>query len=171
METKVINAKVKEEYMGIFDEILSTNIDDHTKFQLLDSLSKTILAGEKILNICVGKDTLKKHDIVVITLYRKILEQSDGIFILLDHDSNSGLTSTLRSLYETSIGFQFIFQDESLFEKRAISYYVSFIQEQLVWTKKGIKSGELSRIYSREELFKKIKKLEDTLKDEPLRYC
>jgi hypothetical protein len=48
---------------------------------------------------------------------------------------------------------QFIFEKENLLANRANSYYVSYMHEQITWAKKAIKSGELSTLYSLEEIY------------------
>jgi hypothetical protein len=155
--------------MSLFEDILSTNIEDATENPNLNTLSKTILAGQKILELSASKDHLKHHDVIIISLYRKVLEQADGLFILLDHDSNSAAISTIRTLYETSIGMQFIFEKENLIANRANSYYVSYMHEQRTWAKKAMKSGELLAKYSLEELKEKVTKFETALANQPLK--
>ena len=155
--------------MSLFEEILNTNIEDWSEYPLLNTLSKAILTGQQILELSASKENIKHHDVIIISMFRKVLEQADGLFILLDHDSNSAATSTIRTLYETSLGMQFIFEDEDLLENRANSYYVSYMHEQITWAKKVIKSGELSTIYTVEELKEKITKFEASLAKEPLK--
>jgi hypothetical protein len=155
--------------LGLFEEIVNTNIGDWTEFPNLNTLSKAIQAGQVILELSASKENIKHHDVIIISLYRKVLEQADGLFILLDHDSNSAATSTIRTLYETSIGMQFIFENDDLLANRANSYYVSYMHEQITWAKKAIKLGELSTVYSLEELKEKITKFEGTLTKEPLK--
>lgn len=155
--------------LSLFEEIQNTNIEDSTESPNLNTLSKAILAGQQILELSASKENLKHHDVIIISLYRKILEQADGLFILLDHDSNSAATSTIRTLYETSIGMQFIFEKEDLLANRANSYYVSYMHEQLAWAKKAMKSGELSDLYTIEELKEKIVKFQSSLSKEPLK--
>ena len=155
--------------MGLLDEILNTNIEDWTEHPNLNTLSKAILAGQQILELSASKENLKHHDVIIISIYRKILEQADGLFILLDHDSNSAATSTIRTLYETSIGMQFIFENEDLLANRANSYYVAYMHEQMTWAKKAMKSGELLAIYSLEELKEKVTKFKSSLAKEPLK--
>ncbi|PAE42781.1 DUF5677 domain-containing protein [Bacillus sp. 7884-1] len=155
--------------MSLFDEILNTDIEDWAEYPNLNTLSKAILAGQKILELSASKENLEHHDVIIISMYRKVLEQADGLFILLDHDSNSAATSTIRTLYETSIGMQFIFENEDLLANRANSYYVSYMHEQITWAKKAMKSGELSTIYTVEELKEKITKFEASLAKEPLK--
>ena len=155
--------------MSLFDEILDTNIEEWTEYLNLNTLSKAIQAGQQILELSASKENLKHHDVIIISLYRKVLEQADGLFILLDHDSNSAATSTIRTLYETSIGMQFIFEKENLLANRANSYYVTYMHEQMTWAKKAIKSGELSSIYTIDELKGKVTKFESSLAKEPLK--
>ncbi|PGY11123.1 DUF5677 domain-containing protein [Bacillus sp. AFS031507] len=155
--------------MGLFEEIVNTNIGDWTEFPNLNTLSKAIQAGQLILELSASKENIKHHDVIIISLYRKVLEQADGLFILLDHDSNSAATSTIRTLYETSIGMQFIFENDDLLANRANSYYVSYMHEQITWAKKAMKSGELSSIYTVDELKGKVTKFESSLAKEPLK--
>jgi hypothetical protein len=155
--------------LGLFEEIVSTNIEDWTEYPNLNSLSKTIQVGQQILELSARKHNLEHHDVIIISMYRKVLEQADGLFILLDHESNSAATTTIRTLYETSIGMQFIFENEDLLANRANSYYVSYMHEQLTWAKKTIKSGEFSTIYSLEELKEKVSKFETSLATEPVK--
>jgi hypothetical protein len=155
--------------LSLFKEILKTDIEDATELPNLNSLSKAILAGQQILELSASKVNLKHHDVIIISLYRKVLEQTDGLFILLDHDSNSAATSTIRTLYETSIGMQFIFENKDLLANRANSYYVSYMHEQLAWAKEAIKSDELSGLYTIEELKEKIANFKSSLSKEPLK--
>lgn len=155
--------------MSLFDEIHNNNIDDWTEYPNLNTLSKAIQIGQQILQLSASKENIKHHDVVIISIYRKVLEQADGLFILLDHESNSAATTVIRTLYETSIGMQFIFENDDLLANRANSYYVSYMHEQIIWAKKAIKLGELSTLYSLEELRGKITKFEATLTKEPLK--
>ncbi|MBT2614436.1 MULTISPECIES: DUF5677 domain-containing protein [unclassified Bacillus (in: firmicutes)] len=155
--------------MSLFEEIQNTNIEDSTDYPNLNTLSKSIQAGQQILELSASKENLKHHDVIIISIYRKVLEQADGLFILLDHDSNSAARSTFRTLYETSIGMQFIFEKENLLENRANSYYVSYMHEQLTWAKEAMKTEELSGIYTKEELKEKVAKFKSSLSYEPLK--
>ncbi|WP_419883955.1 DUF5677 domain-containing protein [Peribacillus sp. B-H-3] len=155
--------------MSLFDAILNTDIEDASGNPNLNSLSKAIQAGQQILELSASKENLKHHDVIIISLYRKVLEQADGLFILLDHDSNSAATSTIRTLYETSVGMQFIFEKENLLANRADAYYVSYMHEQLAWAKEAIKSDEISGLYTIEELKEKIVKFKSSLSKEPLK--
>lgn len=154
--------------MNFFSEIMSTEIEEDNCNPKLSPLSKSILAGQQILEQSTKKENLEQHDIVIISLYRKVLEQADGLFILLDHDSNSAATSTFRTMYETSIGMQFIFEDPAQIENRANAYHVAYIYEQLNWAQKAIRSGELSSLYTIDELKEKVVKFERTLSKKPL---
>ncbi|MFJ7937064.1 DUF5677 domain-containing protein [Peribacillus sp. NPDC096622] len=155
--------------MSLFDEVLKTNIEDWTEYPVLNTLSKAILAGQQILELCASKDNLKHHDVIIISMYRKVLEQADGLFILLDHESNSAATSAIRTLYETFIGIQFIFEKENLLPNRANSYYVAYMHEQLTWAKNAAKYDELSDVYSLEELKERVANFKSSLSKEPLK--
>lgn len=155
--------------MSLFEEILKTDIEDATEYPNLNTLSKAILAGQQILELSASKEKLEHHDVIIISIYRKVLEQADGLFILLDHDSNSAAISTIRTLYETSIGMQYIFEKEDLLANRANSYYVSYMHEQSTWAKQAIKSGEFSDLYTIEELKEKVAKFKSSLTREPLK--
>lgn len=155
--------------LSLFEEIMNTNIEDWKNNPHLNTFSKSIQAGQRILELSASKQDLKHHDVIIISLYRKILEQADGLFILLDHDSNSAAMSTFRTLYETSIGLRFIFEKENLLENRANSYYVSYMHEQLTWAKEAMKTEELSALYTKEELKEKVTKFKSTLSYEPLK--
>lgn len=156
--------------MNLFDETLNRDdIEDAFKNVSLDKLSRSIRAGQKIIETSAISGNLEHHDVVIISLYRKVLEQADGLFILLDHDSNSAATSTFRTLYETSIGLQFIFEDQKLLVNRANSYYVAYMHEQITWAKKAIKLGEFSDLYTLEELKGKIANFKFSLSIEPLK--
>ncbi|MGD6815489.1 DUF5677 domain-containing protein [Metabacillus sp. 113a] len=146
----------------MFDE-LYIEVETHAGFPVLDTISKTIRYGENILKKCVEIKGLKQSDSIILAMYRKILEQTDGIYILVDHGSNSALITTIRSQYETTIGFQHIFEKPQLIEKRALAYQVSYSNEHLHWFKKEINKGDILKRFKIEDLRRRIEFMETFL--------
>ncbi|MRX52924.1 hypothetical protein GJU41_02975 [Bacillus idriensis] len=154
--------------MGIFDVIIDSDYTEDSSLPLMKHLSNCISASERVLRICVGKKDPLTHDMVIISLFRKVIEQADGVYILLDHESNSALTSSFRSLYETFVGLQFILQGGTSLEKRALSYYVSYLHDLIIFIQKSLENKGLETIYTVEEMKDVIKKQENTLTKENL---
>ncbi|MNO87821.1 hypothetical protein D3C76_792520 [compost metagenome] len=78
------------------------------------------------------KTPLEQEDVTILLLYRRLLSQFDGFFILLDHGSLNAAVITARSALETYASLMFIFEDgEEFVEKRAASYYTFYKLEEL----------------------------------------
>lgn len=114
---------------------IPVDIEDALRRPFLNSLSKNLQYSVHILEkiIEVGRKTpFEQTDITILSLYRKLLAQFDGVFILLDHGSLNAAVITARSTLETYASLMFIFEDgEEFVEKRAASYYTFYKLEEL----------------------------------------
>ncbi|EAZ85476.1 hypothetical protein BB14905_14805 [Bacillus sp. B14905] len=111
------------------------DIEDAVSRPFLNSLSKNLQYSIHILEKVMEtrrKTPFEQVDVTILSLYRKLLAQFDGIFILLDHGSLNAAVITARSALETYASLMFIFEDgEEFVEKRATSYYIFFKLEEL----------------------------------------
>lgn len=118
---------VMNEIFSIIDE----DLEDSSEFLNLFSknLKYAIFTYNEILETGQEWET---HDIILLSLFKKLLDQSDGIFILLDHHSYSSCVVSLRATLETYFSISYIFSHkEKYLEKRTLSYGFFVLLEEL----------------------------------------
>ncbi len=93
----------------------------------LHILSKSIQFGEKFLKDLEKRTDLELEHKIVVSLFRKLIEQADAGYVLADHDLEGPLTVIKRSILETYLAIRYILQKEELVKDRAYSYYVGFL--------------------------------------------
>jgi hypothetical protein len=111
---------------------VNQNIDNFEEDEFLNSLSKNIRFGVHLYENILSKNCeYKLSDLVIISLYRKLLELSDGAFILLDQNSLGASKITARSIIEIYLSLAYILEDKNLIEKRALCYFLFHKDEEL----------------------------------------
>ncbi|QVY62081.1 DUF5677 domain-containing protein [Cytobacillus gottheilii] len=144
---------------------IPVDIEDAVRRPFLNSLSKNLQYSlhifEKVLETG-WKTPFEQVDVTILSLYRKLLTQFDGIFILLDHGSLNAAVITARSALETYASLMFIFEDgEDFVEKRATSYYTFYKLEELKHLNDPKVADRISASYSVVEL----QKMKDSIKN------
>ena len=93
---------------------------------------------------------------------RQMFDLSDGIYILVSHNSNDSAISVIRSLFEVEVGLEYLIQEDT--ENRNLQFlffYNKKKEEELLSNKSGTESHKV-----RLEYFKKDKNVnEEMLKD------
>ncbi|AZK47230.1 DUF5677 domain-containing protein [Paenibacillus lentus] len=119
-------------------------------------LSKCISYGDLVMKgIIRDNDKFANTEVIVLSLYRNVLELLDGLYLLVDHNSKSSSIVVLRSLFEASANFSYLLIDHAKIEERANFYYVGFAMEEIKACKKTL-SLDRKGILSAEKLQKKI---------------
>jgi len=136
------------------DIFVTEDIDDFDMRPILNSISKNIRFGISIYEelLKLSHYTYDIHDLVVISLFRKLLEQSDGVFVLVDHNSWSAAYITSRSIIEVYVSLLYIIDDNNLMKKRALSYILFHKEEELKILKKEKTRDILALRYETNEL-------------------
>lgn len=163
--------KSKEGVYSMRENILvSFNIEDASERPFLNSLSKNIRFGlyiyESLLN---HMDELKFSDIVIISLYRKLLELSDGVFILVDHNSQGPANIIARSIVEVYLSLTYITEDKALMENRALCYFLFHKEEELKLLKKQFAYDLLKEKYSETTLSQMKASINGLKKEHPFK--
>lgn len=96
----------------------------------LQKLSKSIIFGEDLLKEIVKEDNLELEHLVIVSLYRKLLEQVDGIFIIADHKQDSASKVMIRAVLETYLALKYILQVKKHIKDRAYCYYIGYVKSQ-----------------------------------------
>ena len=131
----------------------------------LNTLSKAIVFGQELLEEIVTKEKMELEQLVIISLYRKLLEQLDGAFILADHKSDSALKVIIRSSLETYLALSYILQKKKFIKDRAVSYYIGYIISQKKSAEFGLQN--LDRGFPKEIMEAELKRANEVLrKDE-----
>lgn len=129
----------------------------------LEKLSKCIVFGEELLEKFTSEKNLAAEHLVVISVYRKLLEQLDGNFVLADHKLQSASTVMIRATFETYLGLKYILQEKRRVKDRAFCYYIGYYKSQLAAAEysKGHFSAELPK----ERLENTVNAIEKTMND------
>ncbi|MEK5028723.1 DUF5677 domain-containing protein [Paenibacillus sp. FSL M7-1046] len=141
--------------------MLKTEIDrlysDYSEDELKKvHLSKCISYGDLVMKrIIRDNEKFRNTEIIVLSLYRNVLELLDGLFLLVDHNSKSSSVVVLRSLFEASANFSYLLIDYKKIEERANYYYVGFAMEEIKACERAL-SLDIKGSLSAEKLQKKI---------------
>ena len=127
----------------------------------LHTLSDSINFAQQMLSEFAKKENLQVEEKVILALYRKLIEQLDGNFILADHSTDSPSKVMIRAAFETYLGIKYILLEKRRFQDRAYSYYVGSLINQQNTTKELIKNP-LEEI-SKEQIENTMKKVSDIL--------
>lgn len=87
--------------------------------------------GQYLFNLMNTDKNNKKSDTVILFLFRDLLETVDGIQSLFNGSSINISDILFRNMFELSLSLDYIFLDEGLLEKRALSYEVTSIHERI----------------------------------------
>ncbi|MBY9079529.1 DUF5677 domain-containing protein [Paenibacillus sp. CGMCC 1.18879] len=132
-------------YLGYSEE-------DSMKVQL----SKCISYGDFVMKgIVEQNENFTNTELIVLSVYRNILELLDGLFLLADHNSKRSSTVVLRSLFEASANFSYLMIDPQKIKERADYYYVGYALEEIKVCKKAL-SLDKKGILSKKQLEQKI---------------
>lgn len=71
------------------------------------------------------------YSMVIVSLYRKIIELSDGLWVCSDHGLKAPAELNFRGVMEAYLAFEYILNDEHLSERRAIAYRVGYHIHQI----------------------------------------
>lgn len=166
-----ISEKSKEGVHSMSEDILVYhNIEDALERPFLNSFSKNIRFGLYIYeNIFIHKDELKLSDIVIISLYRKLLELSDGVYILIDHNSQGPANIIARSIVEVYLSLTYITEDKVLMENRALCYFLFHKEEELKLLNKRYAYDLLREKYSETTLSQMKASIKNLKKEHPFK--
>ncbi|MFF2885081.1 DUF5677 domain-containing protein [Bacillus toyonensis] len=115
----------------------------------IEELSKSIRFAEKLLMELSRKNDLSLEQKIILSIYRKLIEQVDGNFVLVDHMLAGPSRVVARTAFETLLALKYILLEDELIKDRALCYYVGYIK-------------------SLEKTYKKLKK--NPPKDMPIHY-
>ncbi|TLS35052.1 DUF5677 domain-containing protein [Pseudalkalibacillus caeni] len=116
----------------VYDEKYSHGIEKLAIEAKIEKLEEYVTLGTNLLlDIHKTNRKLKQHDLIIIAYYKKFLEQLDGLVLLIQHRSKSAATVTLRSVFESFLGLEYILSEDSKIKQRALSYYLGFAKEEI----------------------------------------
>lgn len=94
----------------------------------IEELSKSICFAEKLLmDLCV-KDDLNLEQKIILSIYRKLIEQVDGNFVLVDHMLAGPSRVVVRTAFENLLALKYILLEDTFIKDRALCYYVGYIK-------------------------------------------
>ncbi|WP_318582916.1 DUF5677 domain-containing protein [Bacillus paranthracis] len=129
----------------------------------LEILSKSIQFGEETLKKMERKTDLKIEHKIILSLYRKLLEQVDGNYILADHKLEGPARVLIRSALETVLALKYILQEKRRIQDRAFSYYIGFLKTDLQIAKDSLELDFNDIPINKKELELSIKRSESIL--------
>lgn len=94
----------------------------------IEELSKSICFAEKLLmDLCV-KDDLNLEQKIILSIYRKLIEQVDGNFVLVDHMLAGPSRVVVRTAFENLLALKYILLEDTFIKDKALCYYVGYIK-------------------------------------------
>lgn len=137
--------------------------------QPLETLSSTLyFTNELIEDYCKEKEIVIVER-VILALYRKLVELSDGVYISADHELEAPALVSYRGAMEAYLALKYILLEPELLEKRAMAYYVGYCYQQIDVGEKGLRDYEKTPEQYGEEItiFKgKIEEIKKLLKED-----
>lgn len=100
---------------------------EETRFLTYYIIRQSVYAGTHILDHLLSNPPGKNSHLAPLMLYRHALELGDAIGTLLRFGSSTSASILVRSLFETSLGIEFILEENIFHEDRA-SCYQAFYQ-------------------------------------------
>ncbi|TNB96927.1 hypothetical protein FHG65_18840 [Bacillus cereus] len=141
----------------------------------IDKLGLLIQKGEEILKYSYEYFS-KEYSIipdeirVAISLYEKVIENIDGVFILLENASERCALSITRDLFENMLYLKFIMNDK-YFKERALSYYYSYLKDNLSHIEmllsngdKGLRIRKYMKKERSDESYKELERRRESIK-------
>lgn len=121
----------------------------------LSSLSKAIRYSYTILSKLTELESLHYEEMTVITLYRKLIENADGVFILADSGSVTPTTVVARAAYEVFLQIEFMFREDKEISRKALAYYSTWLYEEITFINQQLKHNKKTLV-SKEVLLAKL---------------
>jgi len=115
-------------------EILSRNSQTEELQNLSSFLDDTINFGTHLLKWEIEKNLAIKENVVYQTFFKNILDNADGISILIKHWSVENAKLLFRVLIENILSLEYLLEKDS--KKRAIAYIVCTINKEINFFKK-----------------------------------
>ncbi|MEB9862127.1 hypothetical protein COJ38_21970 [Bacillus cereus] len=134
----------------------------------IEELSKSICFAEKLLMDLSAKDNLNLEQKIILSIYRKLIEQVDGNFVLVDHMLAGPSRVVVRAAFENLLTLKYILLEEDSIKEKALCYYVGYIKslEKISKQLKEDPPNNMPSHYPDSVLQKASKILDDTsLKD------
>ncbi|MGN4637233.1 DUF5677 domain-containing protein [Bacillus cereus group sp. MYBK34-1] len=129
----------------------------------LNDLSKSINYSLGLMGKLEVREDLTIEQKIILSIYRKLIEQLDGNLILADQKLKSPSIVMVRSALETYLSLKYITQREKFIKDRAISYYVGYLKNQIMVYNKILKNPPTHVQFSSEQYKENIMKIEQLL--------
>lgn len=96
----------------------------------LNDLSESINYGLGLMGKLEVREDLTIEQKIILSIYRKLIEQIEGNLILADQNLKSPSIVMVRSALETYLSLKYITQRKKFIKDRAISYYLGYLKNQ-----------------------------------------
>ncbi|BCC13992.1 hypothetical protein BC30048_4419 [Bacillus cereus] len=130
----------------------------------LEDLSRSINFSVDLMHKLEVRDNLTIEQKIILSIYRKLIEQIDGNFILADHQSRSPSIVMIRSALETYLSLKYITQQKKFIRDRSLCYYVGYLKNQKIVYTNILKNPPKRVTFSNENFEDKIIKIDQLLK-------
>lgn len=106
----------------------------------MSSLETTILFGEQLIKDYTDNKEMDSVGMVVLSLLRRIVELSDGVFVSAKHNLDGPASLCFRGLIESYLSFEYILLVPELIDRRALAYYIGYQNQELETAEKKLKT-------------------------------
>lgn len=130
----------------------------------LNDLSKCIQFSLDVMNKLEVRKELTIEQKILLSIYRKLIEQIDGNFILADHQLRSPSIVMTRSALETYLSLKYILQVKKFIKDRALCYYVGYLKNQKIVYNKMLSHPSTKATFSTESFKNKVDNIDQLLK-------
>lgn len=134
---------------------------DQNPEKILKMLSQSIQFGDDLLYKIVSEVELSLEHKIILSLYRKLLEQVDASYVLGDHRLKGPSVVMARSVLETYLSIMYILEQNKMVASRASSYYLGVLISQQNAAKE-LKNSPISEV-PEEKINKTLEMTEDLI--------
>lgn len=129
----------------------------------LNDLSKSINFSLDLMHKLEVREDLTIEQKIILSIYRKLIEQVDGNLILADQKLRSPSIVMVRSALETYLSLKYITQRKKFIKDRAVSYYLGYSKNQIIAYNNILKNPPTSVQFSNEQYKERVEKINQLL--------
>lgn len=129
----------------------------------LNELSESINYGLGLMGKLEVREDLTIEQKIILSIYRKLIEQIEGNLILADQKLKSPSVVMVRSALETYLSLKYITQRKKFIKDRAISYYLGYLKNQKNVYNKILENPPIYVQFPNEQYREKIVKIDQLL--------
>lgn len=88
-------------------------------------------ASNALVRCATSKKGQENEDLAVLSLYRHIMEMTDGVEVLISQSSVMPAVPLIRSSFEALISMEYVLEDDAQYVTRSLAWLVDYLHQRL----------------------------------------